>query len=333
VEQISASGCAPRGTRVIIEKPFGRDLESARALNSVLLKSFDEQHIFRIDHYLGKRPVHNMLFFRFSNSLQEAVWSRFHLESVQITMAEDFGVQGRGSFYDQTGTIRDVVQNHLFQVLSNLAMEPPAQMDSESVRDEKVKVLKAVAPLEANDVVRGQFEGYLQEPGVSADSRMETFVALRLKIDNWRWQGVPFYIRAGKSLAVTCTEVVARLKPAPNILRASNIRPNHIRFRISPQTEAGMGLNVMDSEETGAGDSVELLAARHATKDDRDAYDRVLSDAMVGDSTLFAREDYVEEAWRIVDPVIRAQTDVHRYARNSCVAPVGGWHNPNIASK
>jgi glucose-6-phosphate 1-dehydrogenase len=340
VEQISASGCAPRGTRVIIEKPFGRDLESARALNSVLLKSFDEQHIFRIDHYLGKRPVHNMLFFRFSNSLQEAVWSRFHLESVQITMAEDFGVQGRGSFYDQTGTIRDVVQNHLFQVLSNLAMEPPAQMDSESVRDEKVKVLKAVAPLEAKDVVRGQFEGYLEEPGVSADSRTETFVALRLRIDNWRWQGVPFYIRAGKSLAVTCTEVVARLKPAPNILRASNIRSNHIRFRISPQTEAGIGLNVMDSEETGAGDSVELLATRHPTKDDRDAYDRVLSDAMVGDSTLFAREDYVEEAWRIVDPVIRAQTDLHRYAPKSWgptesdqIAPAGGWHNPSVALK
>jgi glucose-6-phosphate 1-dehydrogenase len=339
VEQLAQAGCAPPGTRVVIEKPFGRDLDSARSLNSVLLKSFDEQHIFRIDHYLGKRPVHNMLFYRFSNLLQETVWSRSEIDSVQITMAEDFGIQGRGSFYDQTGTMRDVVQNHLFQLLSNLAMEPPANMESESVRDEKVKVLKSIAPLEPKDLVRGQFEGYLQEPGVKADSRVETFVALKLSIDNWRWQGVPFYIRAGKALPVTCTEIVARLKRTPNILHASNTRPNHIRFRISPRSEVGLSLNVMDQEETGAGDTVELLASRHGngTVSDRDAYDRVLSDAIAGDRSLFAREDYVEEAWRIVDPVIRAQTDLYRYAQKSWgpqeaerVAPAGGWHNPKM---
>jgi glucose-6-phosphate 1-dehydrogenase len=340
VEQIAQSGCAPQGTRVVVEKPFGHDLESARTLNSVLLKSFDEEHIFRIDHYLGKRPVHNMLFFRFSNFLQEAIWNRTYIDSVQITMAEDFGVQGRGAFYDQNGTIRDVVQNHLFQLLSNLAMEPPAHMDSEAVRDEKVKVLKAIAPLEPRDLVRGQFEGYLQEPGVKPDSRTETFVALRLMIDNWRWQGVPFYIRAGKSLAVTATEVVARMKRAPDILRASNTRPNHIRFRISPQSQVGIGLNVMDAEETGVGDSTELIASRHGSVNDRDAYDRVLSDAIAGDRSLFAREDYVEEAWRIVDPVLRAQTDVYRYAPTSWgpveserVAPAGGWQNPKIDAR
>ena len=217
VEQLAASGCTDPGTRVVVEKPFGHDRGSARALNGILLGTFDEDHIFRIDHYLGKRPVHNMVFFRFTNRFLETFWHRQHVRSVQITMAEAFGVQGRGAFYDQTGTIRDVVQNHLFQVLANLAMEPPARTDSESMRDEKVKVLKAMPPLEAANLVRGQFRGYRSEPRVAPDSKVETFAALRLEIDNWRWQGVPFFIRAGKSLPVTCTEVVVQLKRPPHV--------------------------------------------------------------------------------------------------------------------
>jgi glucose-6-phosphate 1-dehydrogenase len=328
------------GARVIIEKPFGHDLESARHLNRVLLRNFDEASIFRIDHYLGKRPVNNVVMFRFANAFLEAFWNRNYIESVQVTMAEDFGVQGRGAFYDETGTIRDVVQNHLFQVLCNLAMESPAAVESESMRDEKAKVLKAIAPVEAANVVRGQFRGYLDEKGVARDSKMETFAALKLEINSWRWQGVPFYIRAGKSLPVTCTEVVCRLRKPPSVLPREMLVSNYLRFRISPNVSIAMGATVMAPGETLAAQPVEMVANHEQDAEEMDAYERLLGDAMAGDATLFAREDYVEQAWRIVDPLLKANTPVYAYDPKSWgpkdverVTPPGGWQNPVIGQE
>src|SRR5215813_1052260 len=334
VQQLEKSNCG-RGARVIVEKPFGHDRASAQVLNKVLLGVFDEADVFRIDHYLGKRAVNNVLVFRFANSFVEAFWNRTHIESVEITMAEDFGVQGRGGFYDQTGTIRDVIQNHVFQVLSGLAMDPPVGLDSESIRDERVKVLKAIPAIEEKNLVRGQFRGYRDESGVAKDSQTETFAAVELQINSWRWKGVPFYIRAGKSLPTTCTEVVAKFRKPPSLIPAKALVENHLRLRLSPEVTIAMGMMALSPGEGMALQTGEMVASHSPRPDEMDAYERVLGAAMAGDSTLFAREDYVEEAWRIVEPVLKKNTPIYQYTPNTWgpdeverVSAPGGWHNP-----
>ena len=342
VEQLESVGLA-KDARVVVEKPFGRDLESARALNAIILARFPERSVFRIDHYLGKEAVQNILYFRFANAFLEPIMNRNYVENVQITMAESFGVKGRGKFYDETGVIRDVIQNHLLQIISYVAMEAPTSTYPEAIRDQQAHVLRNIRPMDVSNVVRGQFRGYRDEPGVAKDSFMATYAALRMYVDSWRWDGVPFFVRAGKSLATTCTEVHIEFKKAPPVVFSEKLddlsQGNYLRFRLNPKVQIGLGARAKVPGEKMVGEPLELsIIDREAQGNGErmEAYERLLGDAMNGDATLFARQDVVEAAWAIVDPILHGPSPMYDYEpgtwgpkeADALVAGVGGWNTP-----
>ncbi len=336
VQGLARCECARDG-RVVVEKPFGRDLPSAQALNRTLHDVFPESRVFRIDHFMGKEAVQNLLYFRFANSFVEPIWNRTWVESIQITLAESFGVQGRGRFYEEVGAIRDVVQNHLLQIVGLLTMEPPLSHDPEDVRNEQSKALKAVRPLTGRSLVRGQYRGYLDEGGVAPESQVETYAAMQLHVDSWRWADVPIFVRAGKRLPVTATEVLVELRRPPHAVfgRVDSDQANYFRFRLGPDVVIGLGARAKAAGEEMVGEAIELSVCRRSPEE-MTAYERLIGDALDGDPGLFGREDVVEAAWRIVDPVLRVGKPVEVYepgswgpaSAGSLTRRVGGWHAP-----